>query len=137
MIYLLDTNTLVYALNRQGGVRERVNDAALSSRLATSSIVVAELLYGAARSSRPEENRKVVLRGLERFQIVPFTFTTAEHFARLMTDLAAKGKTPPRVDLMIAAAALELGATLVTHDNDLLSAPIPTLTVIDWFTPEK
>lgn len=89
MIYLLDTNTLVYALNRQGGVRERVNDAALRNRLATSSIVVAELLYGAGRSSRPEENRKVVLRGIERFQIVPFTFATAEHFARLMTDLAA------------------------------------------------
>jgi predicted nucleic acid-binding protein len=52
VIYLLDTNTLVYALNRQGGVRERVNDAALSSRLATSSIVVAELLYGAGRSMR-------------------------------------------------------------------------------------
>ena len=32
MIYLLDTNTLVYALNRQGGVRERVNDAALRNR---------------------------------------------------------------------------------------------------------
>ena len=38
---------------------------------------------------------------------------------------------------MIAATALELGATLVTHDNDLLSAPISALTVIDWFTPEK
>ena len=75
MIYLLDTNTLVYALNRQGGVRERVNDAALRNRLATSSIVVAELLYGAGRSSRPEENRKVVLRGIERFQIVPFLAT--------------------------------------------------------------
>ena len=137
MIYLLDTNTLVYALNRQGGVRERVNDAALRNRLATSSIVVAELLYGAGRSAHPEENRKVVLRGIERFQIVPFTFATAEHFARLMTDLAARGKTPPRVDLMIAATALELGATLVTHDDDLLSSPIPALTVVDWFTPQK
>jgi hypothetical protein len=33
--------------------------------------------------------------------IVPFTFPTAEHFARLMTELAGKGKTPPCVDLMI------------------------------------
>lgn len=49
MIYLLDTNTLVYALNRQGGVRERVNDAALRNRLATSSIVVAELNSSTAR----------------------------------------------------------------------------------------
>jgi len=98
VIYLLDTNTLVYALNRQGGVRERVNDAALRNRLATSSIVVAETPLRSGATSRPEENRKVVLRGIERFQIVPFTFATAEHFARPMTDLAARGKTPPRVD---------------------------------------
>ena len=77
------------------------------------------------------------MRGLERFQIVPFTFATAEHFARLMTDLSSRRKTPPRVDLMIAATALELGATLVTHDDDLLSAPIPELAVVDWFTPPK
>lgn len=137
MIYLLDTNTLVYALNRQGGVRERVNDAALRSGLATSSIVVAELLYGAARSSRPEENRSVVLRGLERVKILPFTLATAEHFARLMASLAARGKPAPRIDLMIAASAVEMNATLVTHDRDLLSAPIPELRVVDWYTPGK
>ena len=79
----------------------------------------------------------MVVRGLERFQVVPFTFATAEHFARLMTDLSSRGRTAPRVDLMIAAAAVEVGATLVTHDNDLLSAPIPALTVVDWFTPKK
>jgi hypothetical protein len=87
--HLLDTNTLVYALNRQGGVRERVNDAALRNRLATSSIVVAELLYGAGRSSRPEENRRVVLRGLERFQIVPFTF------ARRYRSIVVAERRPP------------------------------------------
>jgi predicted nucleic acid-binding protein len=76
--------------------------------------------------------------GIQRFEIVPFTFSTAEHFARLMTDLAARGKTPPRmrIALMIAATALELRATLVTHGDDLLSAPIPALTVVDWYTPQ-
>jgi tRNA(fMet)-specific endonuclease VapC len=136
VIYLLDTNTLVYALNHRGGVRERIHDASLRNGMATSSVAVAELLYGAGRSSRPEENRRVVLRGIQRFEIVPFTLSTAEHFARLPTDLAAPGKTPPRVDLMIAATALELRATPVTHDDDLLSAPIPALTVVDWYTPQ-
>jgi predicted nucleic acid-binding protein len=54
-----------------------------------------------------------------------------------MGTLEGFPKTPPRVDLMIAATALELGATLVTYDDDLLSAPIPELAVVDWFTPPK
>jgi hypothetical protein len=32
---------------------------------------------------------------------------------------------------------LEIGATLVTHDNDLVSALIPALTVVNWFMPKK
>jgi hypothetical protein len=42
--WLLDANTLVYAMNRVGGVRERANAAALNGRLLTSTIVVSELL---------------------------------------------------------------------------------------------
>ena len=58
--WLLDANTLVYAMNRLGGVRERANAAALDGRLLTSAIVVSELLYGAERSSRVEVNRREV-----------------------------------------------------------------------------
>jgi hypothetical protein len=34
--WLLDANTLVYVMNRQGGVRERANAAALNGRLLTT-----------------------------------------------------------------------------------------------------
>ncbi|MGD0835593.1 MAG: PIN domain-containing protein [Polyangia bacterium] len=61
--------------------RERINDAALRNGMVTSSIVVAELLYGVARSSRPEGNRRVALRGIQRFDIVPFTFSTRRELA--------------------------------------------------------
>jgi predicted nucleic acid-binding protein len=54
-----------------------------------------------------------------------------------MASLAARGKPAPRIDLMIAASAVEMNATLVTHDRDLLSAPIPELRVVDWYTPGK
>jgi predicted nucleic acid-binding protein len=36
---------------------------------------------------------------------------------------------------MIAAQAIAAGATLVTHDDDLLGHSIPGLTVEDWYTP--
>ena len=68
---------------------------------------------------------------------MPFTLATAEHFARLMASLAARGKPATRIDLMIAASAVEMNATLVTHDRDLLSAPIPELRVVDWYTAGK
>jgi hypothetical protein len=37
--WLLDTNTLVYAINRQGDVRDRVNTAALKGHLLTSDFL--------------------------------------------------------------------------------------------------
>lgn len=52
MICLLDTNTIIYALKYQGGVRERINLAGLrGEQLVTSAVVAAELLYGAERSA--------------------------------------------------------------------------------------
>jgi len=51
--------------------------------LVTSAVVAAELLYGAERSSRPDENRKEVHKALSGIKPLPFTLATAEHYARL------------------------------------------------------
>ncbi|MES1204459.1 MAG: type II toxin-antitoxin system VapC family toxin [Pseudomonadota bacterium] len=65
MIWLLDTNTIIYALKYQGGVRERINLAGLrGEELVTSAVVAAELLSGAERSARRDENRKEVHKAL-------------------------------------------------------------------------
>ena len=134
--WLLDANTLVYAMNQVGGVREQANAAALDGRLLTkSAIVVSELLYGAERSSRVEVNRREVHATISHLTVLPFDLAAAEHLARIRAHFEAAGKRRPRADLMIAAQAIAAGATLVTHDNDLLEARIPGLTVEDWYTP--
>lgn len=133
MTWLLDTNTLVYALKQEGGVRERLNDAALRGQLAMSAVTVAELLFGAENSQKRDENRRVIFTKLQRIQIVPFGLGTAEHYARIKFHLARTGRPRPRFDLQIAATALDLGATLVTHDGDLLLAGIPGLPLEDWY----
>jgi tRNA(fMet)-specific endonuclease VapC len=131
----LDANTLVYAMNRLGGVRERANAAALDGRLLTSAIVVSELLYGAERSSKGDVNRREVHATISHLTVLPFDLAAAEHLARLRAHFEAAGKRRPRADLMIAAQAIAAGATLVTHDDDLRGHPIPGLTVEDWYTP--
>lgn len=120
-------------MNRQGGVRERANAAALNGRLLTSAIIVSELLYGAERSNRVEINRREVHATISRFTVLPFDLAAAEQLARLRAHFEAAGKRRPRVDLMIAAQAVAAGATLVSHDDDLLMHPIRGLAVEDWY----
>lgn len=57
--YMLDTNLCVRVLReRPAALRERFN--AEASSLSISSVVLYELLYGAAKSPRPIENHKQV-----------------------------------------------------------------------------
>jgi predicted nucleic acid-binding protein len=68
---------------------------------------------------------------------VPFTLSAGEHYARLKARLASRGKLKARIDLLVAAAALDVGATLVTHDRDLVTEDMPdNLQVVDWYTEE-
>ncbi len=134
MTWVLDANMLIYALNRKGGVRERLNQAALRGSLVTSAAAVAELLYGAEKSARAEENRREIHTGLSRIEKRPFTIATAQKYGELKAYLEKSGKSKTRIDLMVAATAIEIGATLVTHDSDLDPDHMPPgLKVEDWY----
>ena len=132
MTWLLDTNTLVYLLNGEVRVRGRANEAGRSGRVVTSIIVVAELLYGVERSTRQEANRRHLEKELELLEIVPVSLGAAAQFGRLKAALRAKGINKTDLDLLIAATALDLDATLVTNDGGLLDGTIPGLTVENW-----
>ena len=132
MIWLLDTNALVYILNGDARVRARANEAGRAGRVVTSIVALAELLYGVERSSRREANRQHLEKELEQIEVVPLSLGAAEQFGRLKAGLRAKGINKTDLDLMIAATALDLGATLVTNDGALLDGTIPGLSVENW-----
>ena len=57
--YMLDTNICIYAIKkRPPGLRERFNS--LADQLCISAIILAEIICGAEKSSRPVENLGVV-----------------------------------------------------------------------------
>ena len=98
-----------------------MNAAADNDRMLTSTIVVAELIYGAECSTRREENRRGIHQKLSQIEVVPVTPAIADRFGVVKAQLRSRGRLKADFDLMITATAMELGATLVTDDGDLLS----------------
>ena len=132
MIWLLDTNTIIYAQYVGGRVRERLDEASKHGRVVTSVLVIAELFYGAAKSSRPEANRRKVEEVIRALEVLPTTIGSASRFGVLKQALGARGRAKADIDLHIAASAIEEGATLVPNDGALLAGDIEGLVAENW-----
>jgi len=132
-LFLLDTNILIYLLKGvPESVARKIDRLKPEDRLGMSWVTWAELLLGALRSTRSEQVRKQ-LEGIQ--QVIPVLLPEsplicsyhAEHAARLR----AAGTPIGGNDLWIAAHALALGATLVTH-NVKEFRRIRDLSLDDW-----
>lgn len=115
MRYLLDTNILIAMSKERPGLSERLAHHAAHSIL-LSSVVVAEIEYGIAKSSRQEHNRRVFDVLLGGFSVAPFDAVSARWYGPIRAQLERRGQPIGPYDLMIAAHALALDAVLVT-DN--------------------
>jgi tRNA(fMet)-specific endonuclease VapC len=133
VIWLLDTNMLVYARNGVASVVSRLDEAWEQGEVVTSLLVVGELIYGVEKSIRREANLAAVEQQLAMLDgILPLTDAIVRRFGRLKAELGRRGILKQDIDLHIAATALETGATLVTNDRALLDGTIPGLTVESW-----
>jgi tRNA(fMet)-specific endonuclease VapC len=131
---LLDTNVVVALLrNKPLAVRERYRAVlAAGDTLALSSIVVFELWYGAAKSSRVQENTER-LRTLMSgdFELLDFDDEDARIAGQVRADLERVGTPIGSYDVLIAGQALRRGLTLVTANGSEFSR-VPGLTLEDW-----
>lgn len=111
--YLLDTNLCIRVLrDRPKGLRERFN--AEASSLSISSVVLYELLYGAAKSARPAENRHAVEAFAGRLEVLDFDDDAAAHAGEIRADLERQGTPIGSYDLLIAGHARSRGLVVVT-----------------------
>jgi tRNA(fMet)-specific endonuclease VapC len=128
--YLLDTDTVSFALRGLGRVAERLRDHR-PSEIAVSAVTVAELRYGAARRRSRRLNQRLDTF-LEAIAVRPFDRPSADRYGKLAADLASRGEPIGMADAMIAAHALELGTVLVTHNTRHFER-IAGLNLQDWF----
>ena len=132
-MYLLDTNACIRILNNTSPpliARLRQCDPA---QIHLSSVVKAELLYGARHSARVAENLRLIERFAAPFTPLPFDDTCADHYGLIRADLAAQGRSIGPNDLLIAATARAFDLTLVSH-NTAEFTRVVGLRVEDWET---
>jgi tRNA(fMet)-specific endonuclease VapC len=117
ILYLLDTNTVSYAIaDNPPKVSKRL--AAVSpSSTAVSTITEAELRYGVDRNPGALRRRASVEAFLDDAVILPWDSAAARTYGQLRADQERKGRPLSVEDMMIAAHASSQGLTLVTHDQ--------------------
>ncbi len=131
--YLLDTNLCIRVLrDRPAAIRARFN--AEAEGLCISTIVLTELLHGAAKSARPEENRREVERFAARLEVLPFDSDAAGHAADIRNDLERRGQPIGGYDLLIVGHARSRGLTVVTG-NLAEFQRVAGLRCEDWLFP--
>jgi tRNA(fMet)-specific endonuclease VapC len=131
--YLLDTNILSDLLRIPGGpVAQRVALVG-EATICTSIVVACELRYGAAekRSAQLSERVESLLDSVE---VLPLDKESDRRYAEIRSHLDRRGRQIGPNDLLIAAHALALDLTLVTHNAEEF-ARMPGLLLENWLAP--
>lgn len=121
MSYMLDTNTCIYLMTgrepqKQQKILAKLEALNPGEPVRLSSIVVSELSYGAQKGRWKKANMALLEQFLLDFQVAAFDERAAHTCGTVRAALEKKGKPIGPMDTLIAAHAVSLGMTLVTHN---------------------
>jgi tRNA(fMet)-specific endonuclease VapC len=128
--YLLDTNIVIYVLKRRPIEVLSVFNAN-ASRMAISSITLAELMHGAEKSFRVTENLMAIEDFCSRLDVLPYGSKAAQHYGAIRAYLEKLGRPIGVNDLHIAAHARSEGLVLITN-NTAEFERVPALEIDNW-----
>lgn len=130
MKYLLDTDICICLIN---GQRERLARHFARLRpedVGVSTVVVAELAFGAATSGSPR-NRERIETFLSPLVVAAFDLDAAVAYGDLRAELQRRGTPIGPLDMLIAGHALALGVILVTNNRREFER-VPDLRLENW-----
>ena len=133
MTYVLDTNTLSFALAGEPSVCERLLSKARTDILLPQP-VIAEVEYGLARLRKSKKRERLTRRFrllLEETPRAVWTDEVSEAFGKAKADLERRGTRIEDLDVAVAAHALALDATLVS-DNVAHMSRVSGLRIENW-----
>lgn len=131
MMFVLDTNTLIYFFKGQGRVAAHL--LGVSPReIGIPAVVLYELELGIARSGQPRKRRDQLDAMLSAVSIIPFNKDAARLAAQLRATLESAGKPIDPMDTLIAGTALAVSGVLVTHNTGEF-ARVKSLRLADWY----
>ena len=116
MRFMLDTNICIQIMNHAGN-RMLAKLIEHEGEMCISTIVAAELRFGAAKSAAKKKNQRMLAEFLAPLEVIPFDEDAAESFGDLRAVLEKSGRPIGPLDTLIAGHALSLNATLVTNNT--------------------
>lgn len=133
-MFLLDSNACIRILNGSSPAVAARLQATKPSEVRLCAVVKAELVYGARKSARVEDNLQLLERFFAPFVSLPFDDRCAEEAGLIRLDLERSGRPIGPNDLLIAATARAYDLALVTH-NLREFGRVPGLRIDDWERP--
>ncbi|RQW87141.1 MAG: type II toxin-antitoxin system VapC family toxin [Geobacter sp.] len=131
MKLLLDTNICIYIIKQKpASVLQRFLEYQIGD-IGISSITLAELRYGVAKSAYREKNSKALNEFIIPLEVVSYDESAAQAYGGIRASLEKVGTPIGAMDMLIAAHAVSLGIPLVTN-NTREFLRIPSLNLIDW-----
>ena len=127
---MLDTNILSDLIRNPQGRAAKWIARAGEDNICTSIIVAAELRYECAKSGS-KRLHKAIEDLLGEINVLPFDVPAEAEYGGIRSELEAAGKPIGSNDLLIAAHAYAIGATIVTANADEFKR-IRGLSVENW-----
>lgn len=132
MMYMLDTDTASYMIKGEApGIQAKLTDIP-PSRVCTSVITRAELLYGLKRLPADHSLHLVVRQFFKIVRLLSWDGEAAEWYADIRHQLVTTGQPIGEMDMMIAAHSLSARAVLVTNNVSHFGRIEAPLTLENW-----
>lgn len=128
-MYMLDTNVLSAIGREPDGLLAR-RLAEVDTEVSVSSIVLGEIAYGVENNPAAQGSRRT-LAAVNLLNVAPFDAAAAMAYGRIRASLKRAGTPIGSNDMLIAAHAIALDATLVT-DNVKEFSRVPGLKYKNW-----
>ena len=133
MRFMLDTDSCIALIKRKPAKMLDKLTSHAPGDIGLSTVTLAELRYGVAKSAQKERNSQALDEFLLPLEIADFDETTAGAYGEVRAALEKAGTPVGPLDTQIGVHALSLGAVLVTH-NAREFRRVPGLAVEDWLT---
>ena len=129
--FLLDTEAASRLMRVERSVVANMRRSGARA-VSISSVTMAELIYGARLREENPSVMSAVRVFLARILIHPWDEAAAEAHARIRILAKHRGRSAGVFDIMIAAHADALGATLVSNDAAIRNLAIDNLKIANW-----
>ncbi|OGT50203.1 MAG: hypothetical protein A3E82_02295 [Gammaproteobacteria bacterium RIFCSPHIGHO2_12_FULL_38_11] len=116
MKYVLDTDIWIYFFKNHQKIIDKMSTLTAND-LSTTIFNKTELLFGAFKSAKIEQNLKTVGDAMKNIRVLDYSDEASHIFAQQKAKLHTQGNTLDDMDLLIASVTLANHSTLVTNNT--------------------